>query len=491
MDQLNESDLKCHCLMICDFSCSCLGQTEYFCYSHARHHLYHNSLQFIPNRNKITQTHSIISELSRKKAELEHCLQNCIDTSDKFIEEIKSVCHLTVIKFRNCINDIARACDALSNLKINHPCNYLAMHSYLFDYDFALIDELFSFQSGYEKNKNHLEKLFIVKSNTDTLEKSFNYAGFDQDYFTQEMERLLLIKQMKTLKNVCKMDWVSGSYKVLRLNRVKRGMNDSNVYDSKTIDINIEIQSIFSKYTKRARRVSIHDLSFSNEQFDKIAKGLLNYKYIRILEISHAIEGEFQVNCLASMLQSMPFIKCLTLNKNYLCDQGALQLIKSMKDFYQLRELQLTENYLTHVTAQFLLETLAILPRLVMLDLSKNQFGPQGASILKNVLQKLRLLEELRISSNNLQAGGVSDIMEGVYLLPHISILDVSDNELFDEGGLIVAEFGRHMKCLNKLYVDLVLSDDAIKILIDAVSPICKIIGRNSEHRKVIRQYNL
>ena len=53
----------------------------------------------------------------------------------------------------------------------------------------------------------------------------------------------------------------------------------------------------------------------------------------------------------------------------------------------------------------------------------------------------------------------------------------------------MVADFLENsLKCLNKLTLDLMVSQDAKEFLLAAAGPICKIILKNTDNRAVLKQ---
>ena len=103
------------------------------------------------------------------------------------------------------------------------------------------------------------------------------------------------------------------------------------------------------------------------------------------------------------------------------------------------------------------------------------------------VLPQMRSLEILNISNNNIQCEGVQYIMKGLCFCSKINFLDICMNNIYDEGILTIAGYLNYFRCLYKLTIDLMIRPEVINILCNSVISKCKIIGKNENGRKVLR----
>ena len=75
---------------------------------------------------------------------------------------------------------------------------------------------------------------------------------------------------------------------------------------------------------------------------------------------------------------------------------------------------------------------------LVHLDLSDNSMGIEGAMALGSRLGSLQRLEHLGLAGNSIMSRGVQAIMPS--LPPHLRVLDISNNNIDQEGGPAIAQ---------------------------------------------------
>ena len=260
---------------------------------------------------------------------------------------------------------------------------------------------------------------------------------------------------------------------------------------SKMIGPDLEASIIYSKCVYRSTLLSLINSEYTDDEFTGIFEFLCEFKGISpSISIINSINTEKQIEMLSLALERYKSLKNLNLSLNCFGEAGMSYLSLSLKNYYKLRELNLAGNFLTPAGAVHLNESLLHLPSLAVLNIDSNELGAEGALILRPGLSILRCLETFAICTNDLHAEGITAIMEVVHTLPHLCKLNISLNDIGDEGGIIASAYLVYMKALSHLCIDMVLSAD-VKCLISASVPSgCKVVCRNLESRLVIKRYN-
>jgi len=202
---------------------------------------------------------------------------------------------------------------------------------------------------------------------------------------------------------------------------------------------------------------SFGELTIGNEEIKILEKILVKFS-IKVLNLSkNKIESAVLENFLGA-LNGNTSLEMLVLKDNQIKDVGVNALALVLKENF-LKKLYLSKNQIGWVGGATLFLALRESTYLVVLDLSENQIGEQGASILALILKENISLKELYLRSNQIGDKGTRTLAEVLEIASALrwgfglEILDLSDNQIGEEGGTALAKALNRNPSLKKLYL--------------------------------------
>ncbi|OMJ80202.1 hypothetical protein SteCoe_19608 [Stentor coeruleus] len=476
-----------NCANISDFICQCQKNHVFLCYKHASYHFVHDDICIIPTVSSCSKIKPLIGILNAKKEKIkgfisqaEKITRECINNIHKAFTDVEG-------KLNRCIYDIDNAMNKLKILHLGRAEKYLTVHSFLFEENVNLLNsDMVIFQEKYVYIEHITKKLYKVFSTTEFLSQGISLCNLDNEFYKREIER---VKIQQKVKELSKTSNIEEDKSIMKSNRTKNHLLYFHINDDE--DCYIEISLLYSDYSRKINRIYCCDVKFSDEKFKKIVQTFKNYEKIKSIDLENAISNEYQFSLFCEYLGNVDCIKYINLPFNGLGDSDIQLFSESTRKMKRLLSLNLTQNIISDVGCIHLSKTLSTFSNLMELDLGYNNIGPEGAESLGQALPQLRILEELSIQHNSLEPKGIMSIMIGIHTLPHICILNIAMNEGYDEGGLTIAEYARHLKCLIRLYIDIVTSADIKHIICQSVAKSCKVICINENDRVVIKKWQL
>ncbi|OMJ67711.1 hypothetical protein SteCoe_35058 [Stentor coeruleus] len=478
-----------NCTNTSDFVCYCQSSNLTLCYKHASSHFVHEEIYLIPTLTSHRKIQPLIDILNGKKKKIKGFISQAEEIIGKCINDIHKAFTDIETKLNQCLSDIDNAIDKLKTLHFGKAEKYLAVHSFLFQENADLLNsDMVIFQQKYVYIEHITKKLFKVFSTTETLSQGISLCNLDKEFYEKEIERVKIQQKEKILR---KTNNSNDDRSIMKSNRVKNRLLCDNFNGEANKDYYIDHSLLYSDYSRKITRISYTSTRFTDNQFEKIVQIFKNYEKIKSIEIEDVISNEYQFTIFCEYLSKVNYLKVLCLSYNLLGDANIQLLCKSITNMKRLYSLNLFQNLISNAGCIHLAKILSTFSNLMELDLGYNNIGPEGAEALKQSLPQLKLLEELSIDHNQLLPEGIMNIMIGIHTLPHISILNIAMNDGFDEGGLIIAEYARYLKCLTKLYIDIVTSADVKQSICEAVMKSCKVICTNDNDRVVIKRWQL
>ncbi|OMJ84166.1 hypothetical protein SteCoe_14792 [Stentor coeruleus] len=466
---------------------NCKPPAVYFCYKHCLPHYSHPELKFIPSNFSLSKASDVIKTLENKKQQIYLCIEQIQQTTAKIIKDIEALLLDSMKKLIKGTQEIDKSIIGLKKLTKDNEINFLGVHSFLFDEEF-LNKEIIEYSDNYLKAKGSLLNLFTLKVLTKRLLNPAYKKNEDFDYYRNEFGRLSIINDLKSIKKNSpdKSKWAF----TMKLNESKDFIYSLNLNKQSNIKHFLKECSVLKLWTKKLYEVRVRNVQLSNSDLMEATLCLACIPKIKTLEFYSSISVG-QMQSFSGFLSKKSSVKYLYLGGNIFCDKGIEALCKALVNLYNLQSLDLSDNFIEVSGAQLLAKALQNTPFLRYLNLNNNKLGYPGTKLLCEALRNLRILEELHLSNNLIQTEGIREVMISVYTHSHLYVLDLSKNEIFDEGGLIIANYLPHMQYLHYLKIDLMLSTEVKQTLSKVTTKCCKIKSIGVDSKAVIKKRNI
>lgn len=479
---------KCqNCSNLCDFSCHCREDITYICYKHSSEHLSHKDLYFIPNSQMVKEKFpQLILTLNAKKQELSDLILKAENITEKCIQNIYSAFERTQDIINKSIEDLNKAIEIILSTRSDQECNYISLYSLIFEENYEIFDSsLVMFTDYYKKIEKWAGKLFYVKTYSGNYLKNFKYIREDEQFIKKEYERRSILTQAKSKKKFFKE--LSSIIKMVKSHSGNMKLLYHNINEKCDQNEFTFMSNMLSLCCKNLHQTKLTNVKLTDSQFSSFAQSLNQYNCVKSLELDDSIMNNQQVLILSEYLKKSKNLKSFIIPNNAVCDAGIEIIFASLSGNTQLKAIDLSQNFITITGASILSQILPQFNNLRELTLNNNKLETGGAIILSKTLKNLFNLEVLFINRNKMMCEGITYIVKSICFLPHLCVLDMWGNDIYDEGGLFLAEYLKYMLCLSRLYVDLVMGEDVKRAIACNAVKMCKIVGKNETNRLVIK----
>ncbi len=155
---------------------------------------------------------------------------------------------------------------------------------------------------------------------------------------------------------------------------------------------------------------------------------------------SLTVRGRTSVQTLTELLQSVPNLQTLNLERNRIGAAGAEAIAAVLKDVSQLQTLNLRNNIIGDAGAKAIAAVLKDVSHLQTLNLRKNNIGAAGAEAIAAVLKDVSQLQTLNLEYNNIGEAGAKAIAAVLKDVSQLQTLKLGGNSIGDAGAKAIAE---------------------------------------------------
>lgn len=478
------------CGNISDFLCDCDNIPKVFCYKHLSKHSLHNGIKFVPNNHSLVKLAEVKDFFDRKKSEIENLVSECYEIKSKCIEALEKAYEKAQNTLLESYSDLSQTIDVLNSLQAYSPIPYIPVFACFFEPDLDFMqNDLIVLSNKSQQLIHDAEKLYSITSRTKDLLTFQKSPYTDYEFFHLELERIKLKEKIHKMKK--NQENLSLYSNTIKSNRSKHGVLYTNFDTQVEMPDLLEAENMLALYCKRIYRISIINKDFTNDQFKKLIKIFTDYDVVKNVNIDDSISNSYQFSEFLGALPKLNCAKHVIVPRNCFLDEGIQKICLELHNFYRLCTLDLAGNLITEKGCEYICSLIPHIKCLRDFNLSDNRIGPTGAQILRPYLSSLINLEEFRISNNFLHVEGVIEIIKGTYYLKRLCILDISLNEMMDEGALFLAENLKYYTILNKLFIDSVLANEVKKILCEKAGDTCKIVCKGVDNKVCIKKRQL
>ncbi|KAL4427379.1 hypothetical protein ABPG74_002350 [Tetrahymena malaccensis] len=238
-----------------------------------------------------------------------------------------------------------------------------------------------------------------------------------------------------------------------------------------------QMKNMFSNFNGRIQQLKISHCNLDNSHLAILCEGLKQLKYLRVLDLSGNYISPKSFEYLSPCFDSFSLsFQTLILDDNNLCSDDFEKILswKYIK-FLQIRQCSLTSSQITNLQ-QYLCSNQEC--KLTHLNLSQNKLTPHSFRILSEILQRNTTLKELGLSKtieDGTQLACLNLLAEGLKQNNNLTLLDISQNKIQDEGFTIIFQCLKEDTNLKQLKI---LEDNSFSL--EAINLFLEYIKHNS-----------
>lgn len=467
-----------------NFSCKCSGNFIFMCNLHHKDHISHSQFKFKYSKDLALSKNKLIENLVSIKNELK--LQEYLVSSseERLINKIKEMFIATRNQLEKADSDISKAIEFSKSLTINCEYNYNLILKHLInqtEFDFSFLIQIKDSSKDLERK---LKSPIKIINRASILLSQSNYESFDDEVLKYEISMSMLRESMLINSLNSHNDTQHFIKSIVGNNMNKRQYNRHEYKSNQKLE---EYEKYLNKYTKKIHRFTLVDFEINDENYLILNEILMSLEYIEYLDLRRSIISDFYFANLLPAIRNKKAIKHIIMKENLVFDKNLDALLSSFQGYAErMRTINIGLNFFSSNGCKILNLYLPSFLNLRDLDISNNDIGVLGAELLQPGLSKLLNLEDLNIKSNSLKPQGIQLIMQAIASLPRFSVLNISNNEGLDEGTLIISSYLKSMKILMIIFVDFMISQETVNILVDNSSPYLKIVKSDGSKNKVV-----
>ena len=172
--------------------------------------------------------------------------------------------------------------------------------------------------------------------------------------------------------------------------------------------------------------------------------------------------GDVGTTLISAFLWHKNIIQKLDISNNYITDNGAVAISDYLKNASTLQELNISHNKISSGMMN-IFKALQMHAALQKIDISHNNITDDGVIAISEYLKNNSTLQELNISHNKISSG-MTNIFKALQMHATLQILDISRNNITDEGAIAISECLKNNNTLQKLDISYNQVSDVIII---------------------------
>jgi len=230
-----------------------------------------------------------------------------------------------------------------------------------------------------------------------------------------------------------------------------------------------EAMDLVSEMLSRNRTLTSfipNSCDLTDQTVQNLAAALKKNSTLRYLDFSSVMMSDKARQALAEGINENSGLEILRFQNDF-GELGAKALISLLKDLPSLRTLALGGCLKLINVTNLLAEEVAKHQSLSYLDLSHNNIKDEGAARLAGMLEKNRVLKQLILDNNNLTPAGIKVLADALLVNRTLEVLSLTNNKVGSEGLKALArvlEQNRTLKSLDLTFTGIV-NDDSLEAL--------------------------
>ena len=160
--------------------------------------------------------------------------------------------------------------------------------------------------------------------------------------------------------------------------------------------------------------------------------------------------GDVGTTLISAFLWHKNIIQKLDISNNNITDNGAVAISEYLKNTSTLQEFNISHNKISSGMMN-IFKALQVQAALQILDISHNNITDEGAIAISECLKYINTLQKLDISYNLMSDFIIINILEALHINTMLQVLVVSHNNITDNGAVAISEYLKNNNTLQEL----------------------------------------